>query len=72
MILLALTPLVLISAIALFAVTMKEHPSFEGGMAQAHDCYCRSCSQARVQGMGFTVVNKEANDAEIEGSLVAA
>ena len=72
MILLALAPLVLISAIALIAVSMREHPSFEGGMVEPLSCYCRSCSQARVQSSGAMVVTEEAINAEIESSLVAA
>ena len=72
MILLALTPLILISAIALIAVSMKEHPSFEGGMVDSDICHCRSCSTARVQSRELVRVSQQASEAEIEGSLVAA
>ena len=72
MILLALTPLVLASAFAVIAVSMKEHPSFEGGMADSHVCHCRSCSQAKSQSQEGDRESQKVIQAEFEGSLVAA
>ena len=72
MILLALTPLVLASAFALIAVSMKEHPSFEGGMADSHVCHCRSCSQAKSQSQDGNMESQQVTPAEFEGSFVAA
>ena len=68
MILLALAPLVLASAIALVAVSMREHPSFEGGMVDPDRCHCQPCSQAFAE----KLVESRPAVTAVEGSLIAA